>query len=79
MDIIRSRLRLMLVKNSSNEKVLKIEPLPSLPITIANACGAIVGDTLYVAGGQQHADSPRTLNQRMGDGFVFLRTAMARD
>ncbi len=53
--------RLMLVKNSSNEKVLKIEPLPSLPITIANACGAIVGDTLYVAGGQQHADSPRTL------------------
>lgn len=53
--------RLRLVENSLNKIELKIEPLPSLPITIANACGAIVGDTLYVAGGQQHPDSPMTL------------------
>ena len=28
-----------------------IEPLPSLPKPCANACGALVGDTIYVAGG----------------------------
>ncbi|MFN7293019.1 MAG: hypothetical protein ACK5YR_18550 [Pirellula sp.] len=53
--------RLTLVKNSSNENQVRIELLPSLPITIANACGAVVGDTLYVVGGQEHPDSPRTL------------------
>jgi len=35
--------------------------LPSLPKPLANACGALVGDTLYVAGGQEKPDSKDTL------------------
>jgi N-acetylneuraminic acid mutarotase len=35
--------------------------LPSLPRPVANACGALVGDILYVAGGQQQPDSKQTL------------------
>lgn len=35
--------------------------LPSLPKPLANACGALVGDTLYVAGGQEKPDSRVTL------------------
>jgi N-acetylneuraminic acid mutarotase len=31
--------------------------LPSLPKPVANACGALVGDTLYVAGGQEKPDA----------------------
>ena len=31
--------------------VLSISPLPALPIPLANACGARVGDKLYLAGG----------------------------
>jgi N-acetylneuraminate epimerase len=30
---------------------------PPLPMPLANACGALVGDTLYVAGGQERPDS----------------------
>lgn len=37
--------------------------LPSLPITLAYGCGAIVGDILYVAGGQEKPDSPRALHR----------------
>lgn len=37
--------------------------LPSLPIPIANGCGALVGDTLYVAGGQLAPDSTSALNR----------------
>ncbi len=36
-------------------------PLPPLPTPLANACGALVGDTLYVAGGQAQPDAPRVL------------------
>jgi N-acetylneuraminate epimerase len=36
-------------------------PLPPLPRPVANACGAIVGDTLYVAGGQATPDATVTL------------------
>lgn len=35
--------------------------LPPLPKSLANACGALVGDTLYVAGGQEKPDSKNTL------------------
>lgn len=35
--------------------------LPSLPKSLANACGALVGDSLYVAGGQEKPDSKDTL------------------
>ena len=41
---------------------LTTTPLPPLPKTIANACGAIVGDTLYVAGGLESPDAKETLN-----------------
>ena len=36
-------------------------PLPPLPRPVANACGALVGDTLYVAGGQERPDATETL------------------
>ena len=35
--------------------------LPSLPLPVANACGELVGDTLYVAGGQEEPDAKGTL------------------
>ncbi|MDB6140652.1 MAG: Kelch repeat-containing protein, partial [Verrucomicrobiaceae bacterium] len=31
------------------------QPLPSLPIALANTCGALVGDELYVVGGNERA------------------------
>ncbi len=37
--------------------------LPPLPMTVANACGALVGDTLYIAGGQEKPDSKETLKK----------------
>src|SRR5262249_26024434 len=36
-------------------------PLPPLPPPVANACGALLGDTLIVAGGQQKLDSAEAL------------------
>lgn len=36
-------------------------PLPALPKPIANACGAMIGATLYVAGGQEKPDSTAAL------------------
>lgn len=35
--------------------------LPPLPKSVANACGALVGDTLYIAGGQERPDAASTL------------------
>jgi len=35
--------------------------LPSLPKSLAYTCGALVGDTLFVAGGQEKPDSKETL------------------
>ena len=37
--------------------------LPPLPQPVANACGALVGDTLYVAGGQEKPDSKEALKK----------------
>ena len=34
-----------------------VTPLPPLSRPVANACGALVGDTLYIAGGQDKPDS----------------------
>lgn len=42
---------------------LKTTSLPSLPVTMANGCGALVGSTLYVAGGQENPDSTRALSR----------------
>jgi N-acetylneuraminic acid mutarotase len=37
-------------------------PLPPLPHPVANACGALVGDRLYIAGGQERPDSKQALH-----------------
>ena len=34
-------------------RALQITPLPSLPRSCANACGALLGNTLFVAGGEE--------------------------
>jgi len=36
-------------------------PLPSLPAAVANACGALVGDSLFIAGGQETPSATSTL------------------
>lgn len=42
---------------SLRNQQLHVETLPSLPMTLANFSGAMDGDTIYVAGGQQTASS----------------------
>lgn len=42
---------------------LQISPLPALPIPIANACGAVVDDRLYVAGGLQSPAAATALHR----------------
>jgi N-acetylneuraminate epimerase len=42
---------------------LTTSPLPSLPRPIANCCGAMVGDVLYIAGGIERPDSKDTSNR----------------
>ncbi|KAF0176738.1 MAG: Kelch repeat-containing protein [Limisphaerales bacterium] len=44
-------------------RVSLITPLPSLPLSVANACGALLGDTLYIAGGIEKPDSTSTLKK----------------
>lgn len=39
-----------------------ISPLPALPKSIANACGVLIGDHLYIAGGQEAPDSTTALD-----------------
>ncbi len=41
---------------------IKIDYLPDLPFTLANACGAVVGDKLFVAGGIKSPDSREASN-----------------
>lgn len=48
---------------SWNGKKLVTSPLPSLPLPIANACGALVGDAVFVSGGQEKPDSTTALNE----------------
>lgn len=40
---------------------IRIVPLPALPVTLANACGAISGRTILVAGGQETPDATTAL------------------
>ncbi len=40
---------------------LETAPLPALPRPVANACGAILGDTLYLAGGIETPDATAAL------------------
>ena len=44
-------------------RAISLEDLPQLPIPMANGCGAIVGDTLYVAGGQDTPNSETALDR----------------
>ncbi|GAB3024140.1 hypothetical protein GCM10027051_30900 [Niabella terrae] len=39
---------------------LRIDSWPSLPVTMANSCGAVVGNKLYVLGGLLHPDDRQT-------------------
>jgi N-acetylneuraminate epimerase len=41
---------------------LEVTPLPSMPRPVANACGALVGDTIYIAGGEESPGTTNTLN-----------------
>lgn len=47
---------------SWNRGQLRCEPLPSLPHPLANACGALVGHTIYVAGGTATPDATNALS-----------------
>jgi N-acetylneuraminic acid mutarotase/peroxiredoxin len=40
---------------------VRVETLPSLPRPVANACGAVVGTTLYVCGGTESPEATRPL------------------
>jgi N-acetylneuraminate epimerase len=40
---------------------LEVTTLPSLPRPLANACGALVGNTIYVAGGEESPSATNTL------------------
>ncbi len=53
--------------------MLTTKVLPELPLPLANACGALVGDELFVAGGQDKPDSPVALNR------VFVLNLSADD
>lgn len=41
---------------------LNIEALPNLPRPVANACGVLLGDTIYIAGGSESPTSTKALN-----------------
>jgi N-acetylneuraminate epimerase len=42
---------------------LKAEPLPSLPVPLANSAGALLGHTVYVAGGSERPGEQSALNR----------------
>lgn len=42
---------------------LSFTALPDLPVPVANSCGAVVGDILYVASGQETPAATSTLNR----------------
>lgn len=44
-----------------NDGMIALTRLSALPRPVANGCGALVGDVLYVAGGQEKPDSELTL------------------
>lgn len=42
---------------------LAFAPLPDLPMAVANGCGALVGDVLYIAGGQETTTATSALQR----------------
>jgi len=43
--------------------ILSVQPMPALPLPLANAAGALVGSTIYVAGGSDHPGEQSANNQ----------------
>ena len=43
--------------------IFSVQPLPSLPVPMANAAGAMVGETIYIAGGSEKPGELSALNQ----------------
>ena len=43
--------------------IFSVQPMPSLPLPLANAAGALVGSTIYVAGGSDQPGEHSALNQ----------------
>lgn len=46
-----------------NKGELSVQPLPNLPLPLANAAGALVGSTIYLAGGADQPGEQSALNQ----------------
>lgn len=53
---------------------VKLDTLPDLPEAVTNACGALVGDKLYIAGGQQGPEAMSATHN-----FWMLDLKMASD
>jgi N-acetylneuraminic acid mutarotase len=45
-----------------HRKKITFEPLPDFPMPLANACGALIGDVLYVAGGLEKPTDTQALH-----------------
>lgn len=54
---------------------LSTRPLPSLPMPVANMSGALLGNTLYIAGGIEKPDSTSTLKKFLALDLVANRPA----
>jgi len=57
---------------SSNTSMVELENLPSLPVPLAHLGGCLLGDMLYVAGGQSSMDHPEA-------GHQFLRLDLSKE
>jgi SSS family solute:Na+ symporter len=57
---------------SSNTSTVEMESLPSLPVPLAHLGGCLLGDMLYVAGGQSTMDHPEA-------GHLFLRLDLSKE
>ena len=54
------------------QSTMTFETLPSLPIPIANACGTMIGNTIFLAGGIEKPDSTEALH-------IFLSLDLSRE
>ena len=61
-------------KFTYNDSKLKFEMLPDLPNPIANTCGVLVGDVIYVMGGITDPDAKWKYRQGAGRAFSLMIT-----